>query len=78
MLERAIRNVMLTAMEEPGNTLIEVLRLLTSPQYAATKIPLIKDPLIKTYWTEELARTSDFHKSETLGYFVSKFRPVCN
>jgi len=73
MLERAIRNVMLTAMEEPGNTLIEVLRLLTSPQYAATKIPLIKDPLIKTYWTEELARTSDFHKSETLGYFVSKF-----
>lgn len=73
MLERAIRNVMLTAMEEPGNTLIEVLRLLTSPQYASTKIPLIKDPLVKTYWTEELARTSDFHKSETLGYFVSKF-----
>ncbi len=73
MLERAIRNVMLTAMEEPGATLIEVLRLLTSPEYAESKIPLIKDPIVKTYWTEELARTSDFHKSETLGYFISKF-----
>ncbi len=73
MLERAIRNVMLTAMEEKGSTLIEALRLLTSPDYAKTKIPLIKDPLVKTYWTEELARTSDFHKSQTLGYFVSKF-----
>lgn len=73
MLERAIRNVMLTAMEEKGNTLVEVLRLLTSPDFATTKIPLIKDPLVKTYWTQELAHTSDFHKSETLGYFVSKF-----
>jgi len=73
MLERAVRNVMLTAMEEKGNTLIEVLRLLTSPKFAKTKIPLIKDPVVKTYWTEELARTSDFHKSEMLGYFVSKF-----
>lgn len=72
-LERAIRNVMLTAMSEKENTLIEVLRLLTDPSFAATKIPLIQDPLVKRYWTDELAQTSDFHKSEVLGYFVSKF-----
>lgn len=72
-LERAIRNVMLTAMNEEGNTLIEVLRLLTDPSFAATKIPLITDPLVKRYWTDELAQTSDFHKSEVLGYFVAKF-----
>ncbi len=72
-LERAIRNVMLTAMSEKGNTLIEVVRLLTDPAYAATKVPLIADPMVKRYWTDELAQTSDFHKSEVLGYFVSKF-----
>lgn len=72
-LERALRNVMLTAMTEEGNTLIEVLRLLIDPDYANSKLPLIKDPLVKMYWTEELAKTSDFHKSEVLGYFVSKF-----
>ncbi|MCL5003831.1 MAG: TraM recognition domain-containing protein [Patescibacteria group bacterium] len=72
-LERAIRNVMLTAMSEPGNTMVEVLRLLTDPAFANSKLPLIADPLVKRYWTDELARTSDFHKSEKLGYFVSKF-----
>lgn len=73
MLERTIRNVMLTAMEEKGNTLVEALRLLISPDFAKSKIDFIKDPLIKTYWTEQLARTTEFHKSETLGYFISKF-----
>jgi len=73
MLERTVRNVMLTAMEEKGNTLVESLRLLTSPSFAKSKIENIKDPIIKTYWTEEMARTTDFHKSETLGYYVSKF-----
>lgn len=72
-LERAIRNVMLTAMSEKGNTLIEVFRMLTDPTFAASKVPMIQDPLVKRYWTDELAQTSDFHKSETLGYFASKF-----
>lgn len=72
-LERAVRNVMLTAMSEKGNTLVEVLRLLIDPDFARSKLSLIKDPLVKQYWTKELAQTSDFHKSEVLGYFVSKF-----
>lgn len=72
-LERAVRNVMLTAMSEKDNTLVEVFRLLTDPVFAASKVPLIADPIVKKYWTDELAQTSDFHKSETLGYFVSKF-----
>lgn len=72
-LERAVRNVMLTAMSEEGNTMIEVLRMLIDEKFAESKLPLIKDPMVKRYWTDELAKTSDFHKSETLGYFVSKF-----
>ena len=71
-LERALRNVMLTAMEEPGNTMVEVLRLIIDKNYAKEKIPLIKDPLVKKYWTDEMAGTSEFHKSEKTGYFVSK------
>ena len=73
MLERAVRNVMLTAMEEEGNSLVEVMRLLTDPEFQKQKIDLIKDPMVKRYWTDEIANTSDFHKSEKLGYFVSKF-----
>lgn len=73
MLERAVRNVMLTAMEEDGNSLVEVMRLLTDPEFQKQKVDIIKDPMVKRYWTDEIANTSDFHKSEKLGYFVSKF-----
>lgn len=72
-LERAVRNVFLTAMSEKGNSLVEVLRMLIDEKFAQSKLPLITDPLVKKYWTDELAKTSEFHKSETLGYFVSKF-----
>jgi len=72
-LERAIRNVMLTAMSEPGSTLVEVMRLLTDPSFVKEKLPKITDPLVRRYWTDEMAQTTQFHKSETMGYFVSKF-----
>lgn len=71
--ERAVRNAMLTVMEEPGATLIEVLRILSDEKYANRKIPLIKDDIVRRYWTDEIAKTQDFHKSEVLGYIVSKF-----
>jgi hypothetical protein len=73
IFERAVRNAMLTAMSEKGNTLIEVMRLLTDPQFVKKKLPLIQDDIVRRYWTDEIAQTSDFHKSEVLGYIVSKF-----
>ena len=72
-LERAIRNVMLTAMYEPGSTLVEVLRLLIDPEFVKQMLPKVSDPLVRRYWTDEVAQTSTFHKSEVMGYFVSKF-----
>ncbi len=72
-LERAIRNVMLTAMEDKESTMVDVLRLLIDPKYAQRYIDKISDPLVKRFWVDEMAKTSDFHKSEKMGYFVSKF-----
>lgn len=72
-LERAVRNIMLTAMVDREATLVDVLRLLIDNEYSKKFLPLVKDPLVKRYWTDEVAKTSDFHKSETMGYFVSKF-----
>lgn len=71
--ERAVRNAMLTVMEQEGSTLVEVLRILTDEKYAQKLIPFIKDDLVKRYWTDEIANTQEFHKSEVLGYIVSKF-----
>lgn len=74
ILERAFRNSMLTAMTEPGSTLLEVLRIMTDQAWVDKKwLPKITDDLVKRYWTDQIAKTSDFHKSETLGYLTSKF-----
>ncbi len=71
--EHAIRNAMLTVMYEPGATLIEVVRVLTDSNYVQELLPKVQDPIIRRYWTDQIAQTSDFHKSETLDYIVSKF-----
>jgi len=71
--EHAIRNAMLTVMVEPGATFIEVVRCLTDPKYVQELLPKVSDPMVRRYWTDQIAQTSDFHKSETLDYIVSKF-----
>jgi hypothetical protein len=71
--EHAIRNIMLTIMSEPGATFIEIVRCLTDQSYVQELLPKVKDPMVRRYWTDQIAQTSDFHKSEVLDYIVSKF-----
>jgi len=71
--EHAIRNAMLTVMCEPGNTFVEVVRILTDSSFVQELLPKVQDPIIRRYWTDQIAQTADFHKSEVLDYIVSKF-----
>jgi len=71
--EHAIRNAMLTVMAEPGNSFVEVVRVLTDPAFVQELLPKVDDPIVRRYWTDQIAQTSDFHKSEVLDYIVSKF-----
>jgi len=71
--EHAIRNAMLTIMYKKGSTFIELVRALTDQKYVEELLPLVKDPVVRRYWTDQIAQTSDFHKSEVLDYIVSKF-----
>lgn len=72
--EHAIRNAMLTVMEAiPNGTFIEVVQTLQRPDFVQSLLPLVKDPIVRRYWTDQIAQTADFHKSEVLDYIVSKF-----
>ncbi len=71
--EHAIRNAMLTVMVEPGASFVEVVRVLTDSSFVQQLLPKVKDPIVRRYWTDQIAQTSDFHKSEVLDYIVSKF-----
>ncbi|MEK7112200.1 MAG: TraM recognition domain-containing protein, partial [Patescibacteria group bacterium] len=71
--EHAVRNAMLTAMSEDGNTFVEVMRILTDAGFVQEILPKVTDPIVRRYWTDQIAQTADFHKSEVLDYIVSKF-----
>ncbi len=75
-LEHSVRNAMLTVMEAmPEGTLIEVMRVLQDPggPFLQELLPRVSDQMVKRFWTEQIASTTEFHKSETLDYIVSKF-----
>jgi len=71
--EHGVRNAMLTAMAEEGNTFIEVVRIMTDSRFTQELLPKVTDPMVRRYWTDQIAQTADFHKSEVLDYTVSKF-----
>lgn len=71
--EHGVRNAMLTVMAEPGNTFVEVVRVMTDPGFVRELLPKVADPIVKRYWTDQIAQTAEFHKSEVLDYTVSKF-----
>jgi hypothetical protein len=74
MFEHNMRNVMLTLMsdlENPGS-IAEIPRMFTDDAFVAKWKKKLKDPVVLAFWEKEMAKTSDFHKSEMLGYLISK------
>ncbi|MFA6105302.1 MAG: type IV secretion system DNA-binding domain-containing protein [Patescibacteria group bacterium] len=74
MFEHNMRNVMLTLMsdmEHPG-TIAEIPRMFTDETFVKKYLKTLKDPVVRSFWEKEMAKTSDFHKSEMLGYLISK------
>jgi len=74
MFEHNMRNVMLTLMadkEYPG-TIADIPRMFTDKAYQEYKLKKVTDPVVRSFWEKEMAKTTDFHKSEMLGYLISK------
>lgn len=74
MFEHNMRNAMLTLMSDtnsPG-TIVDIPRMFTDTDFQKYKLKFVTDPLVKNFWEKEMAKTSDFHKSEMLGYLISK------
>jgi hypothetical protein len=72
--EHWYRNAALTLMSDPsGSTFIEIPKVFTDTDYLKMKFKYLRDPTVIDFWTKEMGQTSDYHKSEMLGWFVSKF-----
>jgi hypothetical protein len=72
--EHWFRNAALTVMANPaGGTFIDIPKVFTDKQYEKELKQYVTDQTVLDFWNKEMAQTSDYHKSEVLGWFVSKF-----
>lgn len=72
--EHWFRNAALTVMADPnGSSFIDIPQVFNDNDFAKAKLKYVKDQTVLDFWNKEMAQTSDYHKSEVLGWFVSKF-----
>jgi hypothetical protein len=72
--EHWMRNAALTLMAHPeGGTIIDIPRIFTDPDFEKDRVKYVTDPVVRSFWEKQMAKTADFHKSEMLNYFTSKF-----
>jgi hypothetical protein len=77
--EHWLRNAALTIMAgDEGGSLVEIPKLFIDHDFEMEKRKHLTDPLVIEFWAKQMAKTSDFHKSEMLNYFMSKFGQFMN
>lgn len=68
------RNGVLTLMSDPnGGSLIEIVRLFTDDAFQRAKVKHVTNPVVKSFWTNQMAKTGAREKQEMIPYFASKF-----
>ncbi len=74
VFEHNMRHIFLTLMadEERPGTLVDVPKMLTDESFAKKYIDKLEDPLVQDFWHKERELLSQFHKSESLQYLISK------
>ena len=77
--EHWLRNAALTVMAGPeGGSIIEIPKLFIDKEFELKKRKLLTNSSVIEFWTKQMSQTSDFHKSEMLNYFMSKFGQFIN
>lgn len=68
------RNGCLTLMEaEGGGALTDIVRLFTDDDFQREKTKDIQNPIVKSFWENQMAKTGAREKQEMIPYFASKF-----
>lgn len=68
------RNGCLTLMEsEEGGALTDIVRLFTDDEFQKTRTRDIQNPIVRSFWEHQMAKTGAREKQEMIPYFASKF-----
>lgn len=68
------RNGCLTLMADPeGGALTDIVRLFTDDDFQKLKVEHVKNPIIRSFWENQMAKTGAREKQEMIPYFAAKF-----
>jgi hypothetical protein len=69
------RNGCLTLMEdeEEGGAITDLVRLFTDDEWQKYKVQKVKNPIVRSFWTNQMAKTGQREKQEMIPYFAAKF-----
>ena len=69
------RNGCLTLMEdeEEGGAITDLVRLFTDDDWQRYKVSKVKNPIVRSFWENQMAKTGQREKQEMIPYFAAKF-----
>jgi hypothetical protein len=71
-LEHILRNTLLSLLEIPNTTLVQVPEILTNLAYRRSIIERINDPVLKNFWLGEFNQMSDQQRNEAIAPILNK------
>ncbi|MFH1142317.1 MAG: type IV secretion system DNA-binding domain-containing protein [Candidatus Uhrbacteria bacterium] len=71
-MEHIMNNCILSLIENPGNTLLGINRLLVDRDFRRKIISNIKDPVVKSFWITEYEQWQDKFRSEAIAPIQNK------
>lgn len=71
-LEYILRNVILTLLEVPNTTLVDVLNLLAHQDFRKKITTQLKDPVLRNFWEKEFAKMPDRLRAEAVSPIQNK------
>jgi type IV secretory pathway TraG/TraD family ATPase VirD4 len=71
-LEHILRYSILTLLEYPGSTLLDIPRLLTDADFRKTVLRQVANPQVKTFWSSEFDKYSVWMRSTAISPILNK------
>lgn len=71
-LEYLLRNAILALLDYPGATLLGVTRILVDKEYRKKVVSKIKDPVVKSFWTQEYPKYNQQFQVEAISPIQNK------
>lgn len=71
-LEYILRNAILALLDYPGSTLLGIMRILVDKEYREKVVEKIKDPVVKSFWTNEFTQWNDRVLQEVISPIQNK------